>query len=80
MAMVTISTAVSSVAVLRSATAEGCAMAVGRPTTVKSATTVRCMAVVRIIYDDENWEQCRLQVDSKITVWNKNFAVLCRIF
>ena len=51
--MVTIALAVSSVAVVRSATAEGCAMAEGRPTAVKSATIVRRMAVGRTIYGDE---------------------------
>ena len=78
--MVTIARAVSSVAVVRSATPEGCAMAEGRPTAAKSATTVRSMAVVRTIYGDENWQQCRLQVDLEIMVWNENFAVLWKVF
>ena len=78
--MVTIAMAVSSVAVVWSATAEGCAMAGGRRTAVKSATTVRSMVGVRKIYGDENWQQYRLQVDSEIMVWNRYFAVRWRLF
>ena len=60
--MLTIAIAVSSVAVVRSATAEGCAMAEGRATAVKSARTVGSMALERKISGDENWQQYRLQV------------------